>query len=85
VIFARPQIGGVGLDGLIARVVRPTCFCSSRPKSAKGKIMSDKNLTGQTVHCLECDDTYPEQTNPVKSCPTCGNTDMMQTVYLQEE
>ena len=39
----------------------------------------------QTVHCLECDYTYPEQRPVVKICPYCGNDDMMHTVYLQED
>tara|TARA_R110000787_G_scaffold260608_1_gene365818 strand:+ start:411 stop:545 length:135 start_codon:yes stop_codon:yes gene_type:complete len=36
-----------------------------------------------TIHCLECDNTYPEQYPVVKACPDCGNDNMELTVYLQ--
>ena len=41
----------------------------------------------ETVHCLVCDCTYPENAMPptVKACPHCGNSDKNQTVYLSEE
>tara|TARA_R110001606_G_scaffold375906_2_gene534358 strand:+ start:438 stop:632 length:195 start_codon:yes stop_codon:yes gene_type:complete len=40
----------------------------------------------ETVHCLKCDDTYSEKENLiVEICPHCGNDDMTETVYLQEE
>ena len=35
------------------------------------------------VHCLECDNTYPEQQPIVEACPDCGNDNMGLTVYLQ--
>ncbi len=38
----------------------------------------------ETVHCLVCDCTYPENAMPpiVEACPHCGNSDKNQTVYL---
>jgi hypothetical protein len=39
----------------------------------------------QIIHCLKCDTTYPEREPVVKICPECSNTDMMETVYLQNE
>lgn len=39
----------------------------------------------QTVHCLDCDATYPEQEPLVEICPECGNSDTLRTVYLQDE
>jgi hypothetical protein len=41
----------------------------------------------ETVHCLVCDCTYPENAMPpiVEACPHCGNSDKDQTVYLSEE
>jgi hypothetical protein len=41
----------------------------------------------ETVHCLVCDCTYPENAMPpiVEACPHCGNSDIDQTVYLSEE
>ena len=41
----------------------------------------------ETVHCLVCDSTYPENVMPpiVKACPNCGNTDKNQTVFLSKE
>jgi len=38
-----------------------------------------------TVHCLVCDDIYPEAVPSIQACPHCGNDDMQQTVYLQSE
>ena len=43
------------------------------------------NYTGDEVHCLKCDNVYPEQTPIVEVCPVCGNTDRMRTVYLQKD
>jgi predicted RNA-binding Zn-ribbon protein involved in translation (DUF1610 family) len=42
-------------------------------------------MIDQTVHCLLCDLTYPEQKPMVEACPDCGNDNMMETVYLQGE
>ena len=41
----------------------------------------------ETVHCLVCEFTYPENVMPpiVKACPHCGNSDKNQTVYLSKE
>ena len=41
-------------------------------------------MTSQVVHCLLCDNTYPEQKPMVKVCPHCGNADVMWTVFLPE-
>ena len=40
---------------------------------------------GMDIHCLKCDHIYLEGYVEVEICPNCGNTDMMQTVYLEEE
>lgn len=37
------------------------------------------------VHCLKCDNIYPEEKPQVKVCPYCGNADMLNTVYLVPE
>ena len=43
----------------------------------RSKIMTD------IIHCLKCDDTYPEKQQVVTICPTCGNDDLSETVYIQ--
>ena len=49
-------------------------------------IKGDAVMITQTVHCLDCDDTYDEHNWVfIPVCPHCGNTDTEQTVYLQEE
>lgn len=45
----------------------------------KEKTMTD------IIHCLKCDDTYPEKEQIVTTCPTCGNDDLSSTVYLQKK
>ena len=45
----------------------------------------DYEYPNQIVHCLECDNTYPEQQPIVEACPDCGNDNMGLTVYLQGE
>lgn len=38
------------------------------------------------VHCLACDQVFLEHlTVIIEACPHCGNTDMMNTVYMQHE
>ena len=38
----------------------------------------------QTVHCLDCDDTYGEHNGVfIPICPHCGNSNTEQTVYLE--
>ena len=37
------------------------------------------------IHCLKCDDTYPVKQQVVTICPTCGNDDLSETVYVQNE
>lgn len=36
-----------------------------------------------SVHCLECDDTFEEGNDTfIDTCPHCGNTETDKTVYL---
>ena len=44
-----------------------------------GSVMTD------IIHCLMCDDTYSEKQQVVTICPTCGNDDLSETVYVQNE
>ena len=37
------------------------------------------------VHCLICDEVYPEENTFEEKCPYCGNEDTEQTVYLCPE
>jgi len=38
------------------------------------------------VHCLSCDEVFTEHLGIIiEVCPQCGNTDMMNTVYIQRE
>lgn len=41
--------------------------------------------TKNQVHCLSCDDVYWETPETEEVCPTCGNTDKNETVYLMPE
>ena len=44
-----------------------------------------QSLYVDDVHCLKCDDVFPEhQHHPISECPYCGNSDKEQTVYLQK-
>ena len=36
------------------------------------------------VHCLECDNVYPEGKPIVEVCPVCGNTDRMRKTRTTE-
>ena len=47
--------------------------------------LTEESHNKLTVHCLACDDIYPEAVPSIQACPHCGNADMQQTVYLQEE
>jgi len=48
-------------------------------------IDGKSTITGDEVHCLDCDNVYPEENPTVEVCPVCGNTDRMRTVYLQQD
>ena len=38
------------------------------------------------VHCLSCDGVFIENLDIIiELCPHCGNADMMNTVYIQQE
>ncbi len=52
----------------------------------EGAHTGRKTAGSLTIHCLACDDTYEEHQGViVEVCPHCGNSDMMNTVYMQEE
>lgn len=44
-------------------------------------IDPEANLPNK-VHCLVCDDCFNEGSEVIKVCPSCGNENMEQTVYL---
>lgn len=49
------------------------------------RVMKKQTLGSGIIHCLMCDDTYPEKEQVVTICPTCGNDDLSETVYVQNE
>ena len=51
----------------------------------KNDALWGERFTKLTVHCLDCDDIFPEAVPSIQACPHCGNTDTQRTVYLQEE
>ena len=43
-------------------------------------------LMPETVHCLKCDHLYEEKDSEfLEYCPTCGNDDVLETVYITPE
>ena len=40
-----------------------------------------ESKSDEQVHCLKCDHVWEEARSP-DVCPSCGNTDKQQTVYL---
>lgn len=45
-----------------------------------------KELKELEVHCLSCDGVFTEHLGIIiEVCPHCGNPDMMDTVYVQQE
>jgi Zn finger protein HypA/HybF involved in hydrogenase expression len=49
-------------------------------------MVEAKTFKELEVHCLSCDQVFTEHLGIiVEVCPHCGNPDMMNTVYVQQE
>ena len=46
------------------------------------KLIDPEETLPNKVHCLVCDDCFNEGSEVIKVCPSCGNENMEQTVYL---
>ena len=67
---------------------KPQSDCNDYGHRAVGSGQGSGNGVGRMtdiIHCLKCEATYPEKQQIVTICPTCGNDDLSQTVYLQGE
>jgi Zn finger protein HypA/HybF involved in hydrogenase expression len=49
-------------------------------------MVEAKTFKELEVHCLSCDQVFTEHLGIIVDvCPHCGNPDMMNTVYVQQE